>query len=113
MKKGTDNHARRKARIRAKLSGTHERPRLAVFRSNKYCYGQLIDDAKGMTIAAASDATAKGKTKTERAKAAGKALAEAALGKKVTKAVFDRGGFAYTGRVKAFADGAREGGLTF
>jgi len=116
MKKGNytiDNRSRRRARIRAKISGTSAMPRLSIFRSNKHLYGQLVDDVKGATLAASSDMKEKGKTKTERARAAGKALAEAAVAKKITKAVFDRGGFAYTGRVKAFADGAREGGLAF
>ena len=73
----------------------------------------MIDDEKGLTIAAASDMGRKEKTKTLRAKEAGKLLAKSALSKKVKRVVFDRGGFAYTGRVKAFTDGAREGGLEF
>lgn len=117
---------RRRKRIRAKVQGTNERPRLAIFKSNRYLYGQLIDDDKGITIASVSDialsenksasASAKkgGKeTKTERARFLGKTLAEFAMKKKITSAVFDRGGFIYTGRVKAFAEGAREGGLIF
>lgn len=107
------HRTRRRAKIRARVRGTAERPRLAVFRSVKHCYAQLIDDERGVTLAAASDAKAKGKTKTERAHAAGKALAEAGKKKGVGKVVFDRGGFAYHGRVKALAEGAREGGLEF
>ncbi|MDP3957923.1 MAG: 50S ribosomal protein L18 [bacterium] len=109
----SDNRTRRRARIRAKVKGTEKMPRLSVFRSNRYLYGQLIDDEKGKTLAAASDANVKAKTKVLRAKEAGKLLGKAALAKKITKAVFDRGGFAYAGRVRAFAEGAREGGLQF
>jgi len=76
-------------------------------------YAQLIDDLKGVTLASASDKNEKGATKVERARAAGVALAKAAQEKKVSTVVFDRGGFLYAGRVKAFAEGAREGGLTF
>ena len=105
--------ARRHGRVRSRIVGTQERPRLSVFRSNKYIYAQLIDDEKGVTLAAASDLAAKKGTKVERAKEVGAALAKEAKGKKVTSIVFDRGGFLYTGRVKALAEGAREGGLTF
>ncbi len=104
---------RRHNKIRTRVSGTAELPRLAVFRSNKFISAQLIDDLKGVTIAASSDQNEKGATKVERAHAAGVALAKAAVAKKVGKIVFDRGGFMYAGRVKAFAEGAREGGLTF
>ena len=99
-------------KVRAKISGTSDIPRLSVFRSNRFIYAQLIDDVSGKTVASASDLGGKG-TKTERAKSAGKKIAEAAKGKKITKVVFDRGGFSYAGRVKALADGAREGGLVF
>lgn len=109
----TEKRARRHRRIRAKVAGTAERPRLAVFKSNVYIYAQLIDDTKGVTLAAASDMGLKGKTKTERAKLAGEALAKAAKAKGIAQATFDRGGFIYTGRVRAFAEGAREGGLAF
>lgn len=108
-----EQRIRRHRRIRAKVSGTAERPRLAIFKSNSYIYAQLIDDVKGVTLAAASDMGLKGKTKTERAKLAGEALAKTAKEKGVQNAVFDRGGFIYTGRVRAFAEGAREGGLAF
>jgi large subunit ribosomal protein L18 len=108
-----EQRIRRHRRIRAKVSGTAERPRLAIFKSNTYFYAQLIDDVKGTTLAASSDMGLKAKTKTERAKLAGVELAKAAKAKKIASVVFDRGGFIYTGRVRAFADGAREGGLVF
>ena len=104
---------RRHNRIRAKISGTAERPRLAIFKSNSYIYAQIIDDVKGATLAAVSDMGLKGKTKTLRAKLAGEALAKSAKEKGLSAVVFDRGGFIYTGRVRAFAEGAREGGLAF
>lgn len=105
--------ARRHNRIRAKVSGTSERPRLAIFKSNSYIYAQIIDDTKGTTLSAVSDMGIKAKTKTERAKIAGETLAKLAKAKGLSSVVFDRGGFIYTGRVRAFADGAREGGLIF
>lgn len=105
--------ARRRNRIRARVKGAEARPRLAVFKSNRFFYAQVIDDTKGVTLAGASDMGMKGKTKTDRAKLAGKALALAAKEKGVRVVVFDRGGFVYTGRVRAFAEGAREGGLEF
>lgn len=108
-----EQRTRRHRRIRAKVSGTAARPRLAIFKSLAYFYAQLIDDTKGTTLASSSDMGLKGKTKTERAKLAGIALAKAAKEKKIASVVFDRGGFIYTGRVRAFADGAREGGLVF
>lgn len=103
----------RQNRIRAKISGTAARPRLAVFRSNTAIYAQLIDDTAGRTLAAASDAKAKKGTKTERATAVGTQLAEAAKSHKIETVVFDRGGFQYTGRVKALAEAARAAGLKF
>ncbi|MDO8523920.1 MAG: 50S ribosomal protein L18 [bacterium] len=105
--------ARRHRRIRARVKGTAERPRLAVFRSNRFVYAQLIDDEKGATLAAASSKDVKGKTMTEDAKIVGERIAKAALGAGVKKVVFDRGGFTYSARVKALADAAREGGLQF
>jgi len=84
-----------------------------VFRSSKYIYAQLIDDENGVTLVAVSDMDITGKNKTERAKTAGGALASAAKKKKIDKAVFDRGGFLYAGRVKALAESAREGGIAF
>lgn len=105
---------RRIKRVRAKITGTAGRPRLAVFRSNRQIYGQLIDDQKAVTLAAASslDLELKDKQKPlERAQYVGKLLAKKALAKKITAAVFDRHGYQYHGQVKAFAEGAREGGL--
>jgi large subunit ribosomal protein L18 len=104
---------RRKKRIRAKIFGVSEKPRLSVFRSNKYITAQLIDDSKGVTLAAATSKNTKGKTVLEKAKAVGVSIAEQAKAKKVSKAVFDRGGYLYTGSVAAVADGAREAGLKF
>jgi large subunit ribosomal protein L18 len=106
---------RRHRRVRGKIAGTAERPRLAVFRSNKGIFAQLIDDDAGRTLAAASWLGVKSQSgnKTEQAAAVGKALAEAAGKAGVTSCVFDRGGYLYHGRVKALAEGAREGGLSF
>ena len=108
---------RRHHRVRRKVTGTPERPRLAVFRSNQHIYAQLIDDAAGRTIAAASDAEADmrsgGGSKVARAQAVGKRLAERSKQAGVESVVFDRGGFQYAGRVKALADAAREEGLVF
>lgn len=108
-----EQRTRRHRRIRAKVKGTTERPRLAIFKSLAYTYAQIIDDTKGITLASVSDMGMKAKTKTERAKLAGEALAKVAKEKKITSVVFDRGGFIFTGRVRAFAEGAREGGLSF
>ncbi len=105
--------ARRQKRIRAKVSGTSERPRLSIFKSNKTMQAQVIDDTVGKTLAGVSTKIVKGKTKTDAAMLAGKELATLAKKAGVTKVVFDRGGYIYTGRVKALADGAREGGLEF
>lgn len=103
-------------RIRGKVAGTESRPRLAVFRSNVEIYAQLIDDSKGVTVASFSTRT-KGFTKTgnkvEQSKAVGVEIAKLALAKNISEVVFDRGGFLYHGRVKALAEGAREGGLKF
>ncbi len=105
---------RQKARysIRKKVSGTLERPRLAVFRSNKEIYAQVIDDIAGNTLASASSANAAG-TKIEQATVVGKLIADNAKKAGVETVVFDRGGFLYHGRVKALADSAREAGLKF
>lgn len=104
----------RHRRVRATLSGTAERPRLAVFRSVAHIEAQLIDDVAGRTLAMVTDRQLKTKgTKTERATAVGSAIAEAAIAKNITTVVFDRGGFHYHGRVKALADAARAGGLKF
>lgn len=103
-------------RVRQKLAGTPQKPRLNIYRSNKYIYGQLIDDENGRTIVAASSlesSVANDGSKSEQAKAAGKLLAERAKAENIETIVFDRGGYLYHGRVKAFAEGAREGGLHF
>lgn len=104
---------RRHAKIRAKLSGTAKRPRLMVDRSLKNIYAHLIDDDSGKTLASVSDIKEKKGTKTERAKGVGEAIAKKATELKITTCVFDRKGYKYHGRVKAVADGAREGGLKF
>lgn len=105
---------RRHRRVRGKISGTAQCPRLGVFRSSKHIYAQLIDDVAGVTLVCASSMD-KGFTgfggNTEAANKVGKAIAEKAKAKGITKVVFDRGGFVYHGRVKALAEGAREGGL--
>ena len=98
--------------IRKKISGTSERPRLAVFRSNKEIYAQIIDDIESVTLTSASSKDAKG-TKIEQASIVGKLIAEHAKKAGIDSVVFDRGGFLYHGRVKALADSAREGGLKF
>jgi large subunit ribosomal protein L18 len=103
----------RHKRIRAKVSGTSDMPRLSVFRSNKNVYAQIIDDTKGATVIGLSSEKVKGKGLMERAGNVGKEIAKLAIEKGVKKVVFDRGGFLYTGKIKAVADGAREGGLKF
>ncbi|MDP6387862.1 MAG: 50S ribosomal protein L18 [Candidatus Pacebacteria bacterium] len=102
---------RRHRKIRTKISGTKERPRLSFFKSNKRIYVQLVDDENGKTFFGVSSDKVKGATMTEKAKEIGKLVAKLALGKKIKSVVFDRGGFLYSGKIKAFADGAREGGL--
>ena len=110
----TEKRARLHKKIRSRVEGTGERPRLAVFRSNRYMYAQLIDDVLAITLASASDISLDVKmTKVERATAVGKKLAEEAKKKNITTVVFDRGGFSYRGRVAALAEGAREAGLQF
>ena len=104
---------RRHARIRARVIGSAEKPRLAVFRSNRYVYAQLINDAAGTTLAAVDSRKVKGDTTMDRAKAVGTTIAAAAAKAGVDTVVFDRGGFQYAGIVAAVADGAREGGLKF
>ena len=101
----------RHARVRKKVQGEAERPRLAVFRSNRHIYAQLVDDGAARTMAAASDVGVGEGGKSARAKKVGQALAERARSAGVERAVFDRGGRLYHGRVKALAEGAREGGL--
>lgn len=104
-------------RIRAKVTGTAQKPRLSVFRSNTDIYAQLIDDATGTTLASANsrqkDVAAVGGTKTEKSMNVGKTIAQKATALGITTCVFDRGGYLYHGRVKAVAEGAREGGLKF
>jgi large subunit ribosomal protein L18 len=106
---------RRHRRVRGKVSGTAERPRLVVYRSNRGIFAQLVDDSSGRTLAGAGwTAVADPKSsKTEQSAAVGKALAEAAKKAGIETCVFDRGGYLYHGRVKALAEGAREGGLKF
>jgi large subunit ribosomal protein L18 len=104
---------RRHARVRAKISGTAERPRVTVFKSNAHVYVQAIDDIAGKTIAAVNDSKLKkAGTKTDHAAAAGKKLAELLKEKKIAKAVFDKAGSKYHGRTKAVADALREAGIT-
>ena len=110
---------RRHIRVRKQLFGTTQRPRLNVFKSLSQIYAQIIDDIEGNTLVSASTIDkdlreqVKGMKKSEQAKAVGKAVAERAKSKGISAVVFDRGGFRYVGRVKALADGAREGGLQF
>jgi len=104
---------RRHVRSRAKISGTDSNPRLIVFRSTKYTYAQLIDDASGKTLASSHDMKAGKGTKTERAKAVGVDLAAKAKKAGVETCIFDRNGYKFHGRIKALAEGAREGGLKF
>lgn len=100
-------------KIRSRIAGTGEVPRLAVFRSNQFIYAQLIDDVAGKTLAAACDLKSSEKSKIERAKKVGSDIADLAKKANINKVVFDRGGFGYKGRVAALAEGARSGGLTF
>src|ERR1700727_426539 len=104
----------RHRRVRSRVVGSLERPRLNVFKANRHIYAQVIDDATGKTLAAASSLklAAKGK-KSDVAKEVGKAVAAKAMAKNIKAVTFDRGGFAYHGRIKALAEGAREGGLQF
>ncbi|MCB9805699.1 50S ribosomal protein L18 [Candidatus Nomurabacteria bacterium] len=109
----SEKRIKRHNRIRARVHGTASRPRLAVFRSNKYLYVQAINDDEGVTIASANSQTSKAKTSKEKASETGKSVAEALKAKKIDSVVFDRGGFLYAGSVKALADAAREAGLKF
>ena len=113
MQNKLEKRIRLKAKIRSNIDGTKERPRLSIFRSNKFIYAQVIDDKAGKTIAQASDLKLKKGTKTERAKEVGKMIADVCKGAKIDKVVFDRNGFKYTGRIKLVADAARAGGLKF
>ena len=117
MKKESKNavRVRKHARVRAKISGTSSCPRLVVFRSNNHIEAQIIDDVKGVTLASASSVQLKLSNggNVEGAKVVGAKIAEVAKAKKISKVVFDRGGYLYHGRVAALADAAREGGLKF
>ena len=108
---------RRHLRVRKKVNGTPERPRLVVFRSSKHIYAQLVDDTKGVTLFGGSDRSegieVEGKGKTAKSFALGRLIAAQAKTQGITAVVFDRGGYRYHGRVKAVADGARKGGLEF
>jgi large subunit ribosomal protein L18 len=108
---------RRHLRVRKKVAGTAERPRLAVYRSLKHIYAQLVDDDRGVTLLGVSDGSeglaVEGSGKMAKARATGKLIAEKAKAAGIGKVVFDRGGYRYHGRVRAVADGAREGGLEF
>lgn len=119
-RKALSQRKRRHIRVRSKVSGTQARPRLNVFRSSAHMYCQVIDDLAGHTLAAASDIeddvkkeAGDGATKTARARAVGLVIAQRAKDAGITSVVFDRGGFLYHGRIKAVAEGAREGGLEF
>jgi large subunit ribosomal protein L18 len=119
-RKQLSQRKRRHVRVRAKVNGTTARPRLNVFRSSAHIYCQVIDDLQGHTLVAASDLedavkekAGEGATKTARSRAVGELIAERAKAAGIDAVVFDRGGFLYHGRIKAVADGAREGGLKF
>ena len=109
----TQQRNRRHARVRARVIGTSERPRLSIFKSNTRVVAQVIDDTKGVTLAAVSSDKEKGKTPRERAEASAAVLAKSVLALGVKSVVFDRGGFLYAGTIKTFADAARAGGLEF
>lgn len=113
--KNNERRARIKAGIRKRMEGTTDRPRLSVFRSNKGIYAQVIDDLKGVTLASASTTELgdKARLNVENSKNAGKKLAEKAIAAGIQTIVFDRNGYLYHGNIKAFAEGAREGGLKF
>ncbi|MEK7071568.1 MAG: 50S ribosomal protein L18 [Patescibacteria group bacterium] len=113
MQDKQNKRIRLKKKIRAKVAGTKARPRLSVFRSNKFIYAQVINDASGKTLAEASDLKIKKGTKTERAKQVGQMISVVCAGLKISEVVFDRNGFKYTGRIKTVADEARAGGLKF
>ena len=117
IKTAADNRYRRHLRVRKKVEGTAERPRLVVFRSSKHIYAQLVDDQRNITLAGAADTSegvqVEGKGKVARSFALGRLIAAKAREKGIAKVVFDRGGYQYHGRVKAVADGARKGGLEF
>ena len=117
IKTQADRRARRHLRVRKRVIGTAERPRLVVFRSSKHIYAQIVDDDRGITLIGASDSSegiqVDGTGKTAKSFALGRLVAARAKEKGIAKVVFDRGGYQYHGRVKALAEGAREGGLQF
>ena len=119
MKKKRLKHLRKKNRVRKKIFGTPERPRLVVYRSLKHMYAQVIDDTRGHTLAAAStvekdlEKELAGKNKKDKARVVGQVIARRCLEKNIDRVVFDRNGYLYHGRVKEVAEGAREGGLKF
>jgi large subunit ribosomal protein L18 len=113
IKTKQEQRVHRHKRVRSRVSGTASRPRLAMFKSNTRLSAQLIDDEKGITLVAVSTASVKAKTPQERVSLAAVELAQQAKGKGITAVVFDRGGFEYTGVIKAFADSARAAGLEF
>lgn len=116
MLKSQERRTKRHKKIRSRISGTSDKPRLCVFKSASHIYAQLIDDVKGKTILSCNDSDIKKSAKETKVKIAfevGKTIAKEAVLKKIEKAVFDRGGNRYHGRIKAVADGAREGGLKF
>lgn len=113
MKNKNDKRIRLKKRIRVKIKGTETRPRLTVFRSNKFIYAQIINDVTGKTLAQASDIKITKGTKSDRAKEVGRMIGQISLKAKINKVVFDRNGFKYTGRIKLVADEARTAGLKF
>jgi large subunit ribosomal protein L18 len=113
INKKAEKRIRLKKKIRTKIFGTAETPRLSVFRSNNYMYAQIIDDVNCVTLASSSDLKVKTGTKTERSQKVGEEVAKSAIAKGIKSCVFDRNGFKYTGRVKALADSARGAGLKF
>ncbi len=117
VKTGEHRRYRRHLRVRKKVSGTPERPRLVVFRSSKHIYAQVVDDTRGVTLVGAADTSdgleLDGKGKTAKSFGLGRLIAARAKAKGITRVIFDRGGYQYHGRVKALADGARKGGLEF
>lgn len=108
-----EKRVRRHKRVRAKVFGTSEHPRLAVFKSNRYIYAQIIDDVKGTTLVSATSLKEKKGTMREKAEKVGEVIAKAATEKKIKSVVFDRGGFLYAGHIKTLADSARSHGLKF
>lgn len=119
-KNSVERHNKKRIRIRKRIQGTPECPRLAVYKSAKHAYAQIIDDSTGKTLVSVSTVMEEGrehakaaKTPIEKFKLIGQAVAKKAIEKNITRVVFDRSGFLYHGRVKALADGAREGGLKF